>query len=291
MAKSKFIICRGLPGSGKSTWAKEYVTSHPGTCIVNRDALRKTYPGKSEDFIRKLRDENITSLLQSGIDVISDDTNLIPKTFDALVQFAKDCDAEYIVQDFTDVSVEECVYRDSQRKVGEGHVGEKVVRSFVRFLPGVKRQPIIATDSTLPFAIICDLDGTLALFTNRGPFETVKCEDDAVSIPVAQTLEAMKSMYLKNGKDLRIILMSGREEQFRPHTERWLKKYNITYDALYMRTTKDFRKDCIVKRELYDANIAGKFSVLFALDDRDQMIRMYRNDLNIVVFQVADGNF
>jgi predicted kinase len=287
----KLIICRGLPGSGKSSFAKEYAKKHPTTIIVNRDTLRLANPGRGEDFIRKERDNLIKGGLGGGYDVISDDTNLIPKTFDALVQLAKDCGAEYCIQDFTDISVEECVYRDSQRKVGEGHVGEKVVRSFVKYLSGTKRQPIVRVNTALPYAVLCDLDGTLALFTNRGPFETAKCESDALSIPVALTLKAVRTQYSQEGKDIRIILMSGREDKFRPHTERWLKKHNIFYNELYMRTAGDFRKDAIVKRELYDKYIAGNYTVLFVMDDRDQMIRMYRDDLNLVTFQVAWGNF
>ena len=41
------------------------------------------------------------------------------------------------------------------------------------------------------------------------------------------------------------------------HTERWLARHGIPYTALHMRATGDKRKDSIVKRELYEAHIAG----------------------------------
>jgi predicted kinase len=285
---ANLIICRGLPASGKSTWAKEYVKKHPNAVLINRDTLRLNNPGHGEGYIRTMRDDLLKTALQAGYDAISDDTNLIPKTFDALVELAKGCNAGYVIQDFTHISVEECVKRDAARTPS---VGEKVVRSFVRFLNAAKRQPINNPVHGLPSAILCDLDGTLALFTNRGPFETAKCESDALSIPVANILQAMRDMYLDDMKDLRIILMSGREEKFRPNTERWLKKHDVFFNDMYMRTTGDKRKDAIVKRELFDANIANKYNILFVLDDRDQVVRMWRDDLNLVVLQVADGNF
>lgn len=278
-----FTICRGIPGSGKSTWAAKQ-----GQLVVNRDTLRLQNPGRGEAFIRNLRDKLIEDALRAGKDVISDDTNLIPKTFDALVKLGTDCGATIKIQDFTDISVDECIRRDAGRA---NPVGEKVVRSFVQFLNIPKRQPQMNYVENLPAAILCDLDGTLALFTNRGPFDTAKCEDDALSIPVYQTMQAMRTMYLQEGKELHIILMSGREDKFRPHTERWLQKHKVYADHLYMRKAGDFRKDAIVKRELFDAHVKGKYNVLFVLDDRDQVVRMWRHDLNLVVFQVAEGNF
>ena len=38
--------------------------------------------------------------------------------------------------------------------------------------------------------------------------------------------------------------------------------------TLYMRPTGDMRKDTIVKRELYDEHIHGKFNIVAIFDDR-----------------------
>jgi hypothetical protein len=87
-----------------------------------------------------------------------------------------------------------------------------------------------------------------------------------------------------------VILMSGREDKFRPETERWLNANDVVYSMLLMRKTGDFRKDAIVKRELYETHIKGKYQVFFVLDDRDQVVTMWREQ-GLVVFQVADGDF
>ena len=57
-----------------------------------------------------------------------------------------------------------------------------------------------------------------------------------------------------------------------------------------MRKTGDFRKDSIVKKELFDENVRGKYNIEFVLDDRNQVVEMWRS-IGLVCLQVADGNF
>ena len=45
-----FILLSAIPGSGKSTWAKRYVSEHPGTRIVSSDDLRIEFGGKPNNF-------------------------------------------------------------------------------------------------------------------------------------------------------------------------------------------------------------------------------------------------
>ncbi len=144
-----------------------------------------------------------------------------------------------------------------------------------------------APQDGLPSAIICDLDGTLSLFEkkkHRGPYDASKADEDDVNEAVLATLFAMMS------QDFKIIFMSGREDKFRPQTDTFLKKHNLDNLPLYMRRSGDTRKDWIVKGELLEAHIRGKYNVLFCLDDRDQVVKFYR-ELGLTVFQVNFGNF
>ena len=59
---------------------------------------------------------------------------------------------------------------------------------------------------------------------------------------------------------------------------------------LHMRKTGDSRKDCIVKKEIFDAEIKDKYYIEFILDDRDQVVKMWRS-MGLTCLQVADGNF
>jgi len=40
---SKLIATRGIPASGKTTWAREYCLKNPNTVRVNRDDIRYTF--------------------------------------------------------------------------------------------------------------------------------------------------------------------------------------------------------------------------------------------------------
>ena len=106
-----------------------------------------------------------------------------------------------------------------------------------------------------------------------------------MNIPVADLVKAEN----KNGAA--IVLVSGRSESSRSNTVAWLKKYDIPYQGLFMRPAEDFRKDAIVKREIYDQFIGSVYSIKYVLDDRDQVVEMWRNVLKLPCFQVNYGSF
>lgn len=142
--------------------------------------------------------------------------------------------------------------------------------------------------SMKPKAIICDLDGTLALLGNRNPHDTGRALQDALNNPVANLVEvyAHQTMF-----DVRLILLSGRQEKFREITENWLRTHSIThYEALYLRPQDDHRPDYVVKQEIYERKIRDKFDVLFVLEDRDQVVKMWRA-IGLTCFQVEYGDF
>jgi len=68
----------------------------------------------------------------------------------------------------------------------------------------------------------------------------------------------------------------------------WLRKHDLPIDVLIMRKGGDQRRDSIVKREMYDDLIAPRFDVRFVVDDRQQVVDMWRDDLGLPVLQVVD---
>lgn len=123
---------RGLPGSGKSTWAREQLARFPGRFKrINRDELRLmldngVHSQTNEIFVLHVRDSLIRSALEHGYDVIVDDTNLNPRQLEHLRQLVAPL-AECHIQDFTHVPLEVCIERDSQRPQP---VGEAVIRAM-----------------------------------------------------------------------------------------------------------------------------------------------------------------
>ena len=134
-------------------------------------------------------------------------------------------------------------------------------------------------------AIICDIDGTLADMGKRSPFAFHKVDQDTVKHATAEAVRVFSAA------GYAIILFSGREDSSRDMTVMWLNRNTIPFDHLSMSRTGDRRKDSVVKRELYENVIVGKYEVLLVLDDRDQVVRMWRNDLGLACFQVDYGNF
>lgn len=135
-------------------------------------------------------------------------------------------------------------------------------------------------------AIIVDIDGTIALKGNRNPFNWFKVYSDSVNEPVLNLVKIYQS------QGYQVIFLSGRDGICRDLTEKWLnEKCNLKNYLLYMRPIDDRRKDSIVKRELFDEYINNIYDIEIVLDDRDQVVEMWRNDLKLTCFQVAYGNF
>lgn len=284
MNMKQVILTKGLPASGKTTWAKEMLKQHPGQYKrIGNDDLRAMlddglFSDSNEKFMERSRDQLILAALEEGKHVIVDATHLSPRHERHIADLTRG-KAEVTIQDFTDVPLEECLARDAKRANG---VGERViVRMYQEHLapPAV---PVQFGLNARP-AIICDLDGTLALRGDRGIYEDTKVEVDTVNKPVAFLLSQIPL-------DTAIILVSGRRSEHRNLTEAWLAKNRIAYNALFMRPIGDSRRDDIVKEEILHQQIKDKYRVLFVIDDRNRVVSMWRRN-GLVCFQVADGDF
>ena len=278
---TKIIMCKGLPASGKSTWAREMTKK--GYKRVNRDDLRSMiddgkWSKKNEVFIIGCRNEIISNAIAGGYSIIVDDTNLSPSNEADLRAMAEMLDVKFEIKDFTDVSVDECIERDRKRATSVGK--QVIMRMYNQFLK--PKPPVIENNPSLPTAIICDLDGTIAIHNGRSPYDTDKCDTDLVNPAIYFILE--KCFYDT------IIFCSGREDKFREKTIDWLTKNGLGGEVLLMRKTDDLRNDAIIKKEIYDAEIKGKYNVLFCLDDRDRVVNMWREQ-GLTCLQVAEGDF
>lgn len=139
-------------------------------------------------------------------------------------------------------------------------------------------------------AVIFDVDGTLAVRNETDPevrrfFDWDRVGEDLPNLAVIELAHV-----IAESKRYRMIVMSGRDEVCRWQTEMWLAAQGVVFDELHMRACKDNRPDTVVKRELYEAHIAGRYEVAFVVDDRASVVRMWR-DLGLTVFQCAEGDF
>lgn len=302
---SKLLILVGAPGSGKSTFARYFLRTEDNWIRVNRDDFRLMQFGDSlmipfyEERISKMVEASVLTLLKSDTNVIIDATNTSLRTIEDMIHtYTEYADISFKV---FDLPVDELVKRCDKRYEETGKfISKSVVERNVAnlkhtlekfdFAPIPRKVQVATTsyatqDKNLPKAVICDLDGTLSLLNGRDPYNAATCDNDLLNEPVAAALKMAKQ------RGYQVILLSGREDKFREPTVRFLDKHQIGYDLLLMRTSNDFRKDNIIKRELFEGEIQGKYFVEFLLDDRNQVVDMWRKDLHLPCFQVNYGDF
>jgi len=299
-------ILRGLPASAKSTFARDLMKREPNRWVrVNKDDLRAMFHNSvfskdKEEFIRSVQDQLILQALRNGNDVIVDNTHLVPQTVKKLHRLIASVGDVKVIEKGFNVSIHEAKRRNALRE-GVTRVPDHVIDGMAKSA-GIDRGRVLedkefyyapremATDAyipdeDLPEAILVDLDGTVALLNGRNPFDASTCDQDLPNVPV---IRCVKAMYAAG---LAVIFMSGREERFRDPTVRFLDaQFGDMPRELYMRATGDSRKDSIVKEELLEANVFPRYKIVFALDDRNQVVDHYRS-MGLTVLQVADGNF
>ena len=280
---------KGLPASGKSTWAKDKVNSSDGSTVrINKDSMRAML---GLEFSRKFETTVIegcratgVSALHNGFNIIVDDTNFAPKHFNFWEALAKQ--HSYGLQEvFFNTPLDTCLSRDHERP---DKVGEQVIHDmYIKYFNELSVEPMYVTqDSNLPHAVIVDIDGTVAVMNGRGPFDISKVLTDVPNTPVAGLIKELHCF----GKN--IIFVSGRKDSCRSDTAHWLYRHLGFSDfTLLMRKSDDNRADNIVKQEIYDEHIRGKFFIEFVLDDRNSVVDMWRKTLGLPCFQVNYGDF
>jgi len=279
-------MLKGLPASGKSTWAKEQKAKR-----VNKDDLRamidnSKWSKENEKLIIALRDDITFSILEGGLDVIVDDTNFSPAHEKRLREIAEQANADFEVK-FFDTPYEECVIRDLQRP---NPVGKKVIRRMYEANKHLYIQEYTPPEN-VPSCLIVDIDGTLAHMNGRTPFQYDLVRTDLVDEKVRDLIyHYTQRDSLELEPENYVVIVSGREDNCRQETIDWLTDNRIPFDELHMRKTGDMRDDRIVKKEIFDTWINNRYNVKFVLDDRNRVVEMWRS-LGLKVLQVGEGDF
>ena len=309
MGMKEMIITRGYPASGKTTWANSWVAENPDNRVnINRDDLRAVVgcvpigDKHQEAMVTNMAQAMMDSAIAQGKDIVVSNTNLrAADVKNALIQGIK-AGYSVSVKDFI-VDIDELIARDANR---DDSVGADVITMMKNRFPyknwvaedvlieqaknkafGSDFEPLVNDDS-LPPAVICDMDGTLAHMNGRSPYDFMSAGEDTLNKPVASTIKAL------HDAGNTIIIFSGREDVCRSITEKWLNDNGIPWDALYMRASGDKRKDDRVKYEMIVNNIIGKYHITCWMDDRNQVVDMVRRAFPnepTLCFQVNYGDF
>jgi phosphoglycolate phosphatase-like HAD superfamily hydrolase len=144
------------------------------------------------------------------------------------------------------------------------------------------------------YCVIFDLDGTLCDVTHRRQYVATKPRNwdawntglvnDKPVEPVGIVYSALNA-YCDD--DIQIFIVSGRSDDYRQQTEKWLLDNRFPYDSLYMRKYQDHRDDTIVKSEIAD-EIEKTHHIIAVFDDRQKVVNMWQQR-GIFVFDVGQG--
>lgn len=301
----------GLPGCGKTTWANEQVRNAKSKTVnVNLDDVRQTMAGThsnykfrkdNEQYVQSVQCSSAIFAVENKWNIIVSDTNLNPEVRQKWKEFAKLNGYTYkeynffneykkgkffeheffAVKNFVKQCKERNLLRD--KSVPESVIDDMATKYFYTFSKVMNTPEVLASTEEY---IIVDVDGTLAHMWNRGPYDETKVRDDHPDHEVILSVLAEKN-YLGR----KVIVFSGRKEATMNDTKAWFDDHNVPYDAMYMRDNDDNRSDDIVKYELYMQHVYGKLNVVKVYDDRDQVVKMWRNLIGLKVLQVAEGNF
>ena len=304
--KQLILVLQGCPASGKSTFAKKLEEASKKKRInrykfltVCRDDIRVALGIKVSDFSREdeVTIEQIRQarqILDDGYSLIVADTNLNPK----YVQPWYDMSFEYGI-DFEKcllyIPYWDAIKRDKTREVT---VGRRVVERFYRtYFPERLREDLTdkrkineSFDPSNLNCIICDLDGTLALHQGRTPYQWEYIHTDKMDIRMARLINEFAK------HNVLIIFLTGRPENVREATEKWLNesfehyKMDVKYN-LIMRPITDIRKGAITKKDLYEKFIEShRYNTLCVFEDSNTCTEMWRS-LGLLTCQVANGEY
>jgi ribonucleotide monophosphatase NagD (HAD superfamily) len=143
------------------------------------------------------------------------------------------------------------------------------------------------------YIYIFDLDGTLSDGTHRLHLLPKKdlhlteswtafnmaAGDDA---PIEDTIAVLNAL---SSRKAVIIILTGRSDEARSITQKWLSDHGVKYDYLIMRASHDNRKDTVIKEE--ELRKIGLDRIIAAWDDSPTVIAHLRS-LGITTYQVCD---
>lgn len=134
-----FIICRGIQGSGKSTFSIDWACQDPEHRVrISRDDLRdmlgEYWIPSREPLVRSLQLSSIQAALKNNYDIILDDMNLDQDDVAEIIGMIHEYNSgSYLTEDTYEIEyrdfkvpLEECIKRDKERGT---KIGEHIIRS------------------------------------------------------------------------------------------------------------------------------------------------------------------
>lgn len=301
------LLVQGISGSGKTTFAKEWVAIDPVHRVrINLDDIRnmlgKYWVPEREDLVQCIHKTSFHLAMAYHLDIVIDNySNLNPvhiQEYTDMVNLwneGRPEEIQYKIETkLINTPLKECIRRDSLR---ENPIGESVIKkqwkkyqSYI-ISNSINNIPILKQDPKLPHIIIADLDGTICYNTSGRPFfgpEAAKqVSQDKCVEPISDLIHRFCDSEILQSD---LVVVTGRDESMREATEKWLDDNWLHPLLLLMRNNNDFRPGPEIKKEIFEKYIKDKYFVEFVLEDNNDCVKMWR-DLGLTCLQPNDGNF
>jgi predicted kinase len=268
----KLTMMKGLPGSGKTTAARELVTSSGNSGRINRDDLRamlfdSVWSGKREKVVVDCEKAIAGVLFDHAMNPVVDDTNLSQGHRDMWSNVAKERAQHFEMKDMG-VSIQECRDRDLLRIKS---VGRAVIDRMA-----LQQHLIDWGDRSI---VLCDIDGTLANGDHRvhhvkgekkdwKTYFSLLSDDTPIDWVVAKVRELAATHT--------VCIVSGRPDTYQRETLAWLAGHEVPFEWLFMRAGSDKRPDTEVKADFL--RHLPKEKIALVLDDRPSVCRMWEEN-------------
>lgn len=293
------ILLVGPPGSGKSTLAKKMESD--GWYRINQDSQ-----GKDEHLALFM------NALAQGLPIVVDRMNFDKKQRARYLEPAKKAGYSTqitVIHESLKTCYERIEKRENHETIHDAATGRKVLHFF--FTNYERPTPDEADclefkypQGEKPYAVVCDLDGTLCNVEHRRHFVRREGKKDWRSFFQGISQDAVnewcRTLLREMGNSYKIVYASGRGDELEKETRKWLQTHGLDsfcdstgkwVDAdLYMRPRSTHRQDYIVKEIILDFEILTRFEPIFFIDDRKQVVDMWRRR-GYTCLQCDEGDF
>ena len=303
---NKLILTRGIQGSGKTTWARQWVAEDPGSRVrINNDDLRNMLGNYwvvgREPLVSEMKQYVTQAAMARGYNIVIDNMNLNPhevKFWEKVVELNnEDPDGYKYEIEFKDffIPLEECIRRDAMRP---NPIGEKIIReTWKRYKHFIQTSEVekyvnnlIKEDESKPYCLVVDMDSTLCFNTTKRPWYGEGAAEGMINDVPNMGVLRLVEQWTKPGPKAytnNLIIATGRDTSQEEVTKQWLAKYNIYPQEFYFRRKGDYRKGVEVKKEQIE-KILEKYNVVAIIDDCEPIVNMYR-EMGLTVLQPNKG--